>query len=63
MASFSWSLYRHLISLKLGMSNRLIPGKGCHFQEGSYVEYSGNLSKEEIPVIKDQLEKLANELF
>jgi Ser-tRNA(Ala) deacylase AlaX len=48
---------------KLGFSDRLIPGKGFHFPEGSYVEYSGNLNKDEIPSLRDQLEKLADELI
>jgi Ser-tRNA(Ala) deacylase AlaX len=53
--------FMDILLAKLGLNDKLVPGKGFHFPDGSYVEYTGNLDKNEIPVLREKLEKLANE--
>lgn len=40
-----------------------IPGKGYHFPNGPYVEYSGELVADKIDAIRDSIEQMANELI
>lgn len=46
---------------KLGLN--LVPGKGYHFPDGSYVEYSGNIDKNQIPKLIQDMEKVTNEII
>ncbi len=39
------------------------PGKGYHFPDGPYVEYSGELAADKIDAIRDSIEQKANELI
>ncbi len=41
----------------------LKPGKGYHFAEGPYVEYNGKIDKSKIDFIREEIEKISNELI
>jgi Ser-tRNA(Ala) deacylase AlaX len=54
----------HLLDIsvnKIGLN--LVPGKGYHFQDGPYVEYSGSLDKAKIPSLVAEIEKNSNEII
>ncbi len=54
----------HLLDIsvnKLGLN--LVPGKGYHFADGPYVEYSGNIDKNKIPSLMEEIEKISNEVI
>lgn len=54
----------HLLDIsvsQLGLD--LNPGKGYHFPEGPYVEYSGKIDKTQIDSLIKQIEKISNEII
>ena len=54
----------HLLDIsvnKLGLN--LVPGKGYHFLEGPYVEYTGNIDKNSIPTLMENIEKISNQII
>jgi Ser-tRNA(Ala) deacylase AlaX len=54
----------HLLDIsvnKIGLN--LVPGKGYHFQDGPYVEYSGTVDKSKIPSLVEEIEKISNEII
>jgi len=54
----------HLLDIavsKLGIN--IIPSKGYHFEDGPYVEYTGTIDKSGINEIREQIEKVSNELL
>ncbi len=54
----------HLLDLvvsSLGLN--LIPGKGYHFPDGPYIEYNGNIDKNNIPMLCEEFQKKANEFI
>jgi Ser-tRNA(Ala) deacylase AlaX len=54
----------HLLDIAIGkLGLNLTPGKGYHFIDGPYVEYSGAIDKSKIADISTQIEKISNELI
>ena len=54
----------HLIDMALKeMSIDWIPGKGYHFPQGAYVEYSGNISNLDVENLKSEIGQKCNEII
>lgn len=54
----------HLINMTLRELNiDWIPGKGYHFPQGAYVEYSGKIDIENIENLKSEIEQKCNEII
>jgi Ser-tRNA(Ala) deacylase AlaX len=54
----------HLLDIAVGkLDLKLVPGKGYHFPDSPYVEYTGNLDKASINSLTEQIEKISNDVI
>jgi Ser-tRNA(Ala) deacylase AlaX len=54
----------HLLDIAVGkLDLKLVPGKGYHFPDSPYVEYSGSLDKGNINYLTEQIDKISNDVI